>query len=397
MKTQNTEELEITSLLDKFVYMDKTIEILEAGLKTQMNVILYGPGGHGKSEVSTEFFFEKGINPFIMTMGTGVTTDRLFGGINIPVLNDLGKIEYLVENSFMNHEFVIFEELFDAPDYILEQLKDILSSGFFRNGSQVFPIKTRFIICCTNKTRAEFSKNSSLKALMERFPLEHNVVWDNYTELNYNKLLETRFGEGLVDPIIPYILEQYSKNGITISPRVAINAYTLYEECGPDTLNYLADFSAKKTIINDALGKYKDNLELKKLTNDIQAKFDEIKELTVTASTYQEVKILVDEYILMKTTFLNKKINDEMISYHSTFKKVLDNHSSSVNGKVSMIDSHINRVAEKKQAEIVEAQRNTAKVEVQETSETKVDDGSIPQEAIIKKPRRRKAATNDVF
>jgi hypothetical protein len=38
------------------------------------------------------------------------------------------EFEYLVENSFMNHEYVVFEEMMDAPDFILEQLKDILSS-----------------------------------------------------------------------------------------------------------------------------------------------------------------------------------------------------------------------------------------------------------------------------
>lgn len=32
------------SLLDKFVFMDKTIQILDVGIKTQKNVVLYGPG-----------------------------------------------------------------------------------------------------------------------------------------------------------------------------------------------------------------------------------------------------------------------------------------------------------------------------------------------------------------
>ena len=122
------------SLLDKFVFMDKALKILDVGLKTEKNVILYGPGGHGKSELTLEFFYEKQINPYIITMGTGMTTDRLFGGINIPAFEKEGKLEYLIENSFMNHEYVIFEEMMDAPDFILEQLKDILSSGIFRNG-----------------------------------------------------------------------------------------------------------------------------------------------------------------------------------------------------------------------------------------------------------------------
>ncbi len=32
------------SLLDRFVFMDKANKILDVGLKTSKNVILYGPG-----------------------------------------------------------------------------------------------------------------------------------------------------------------------------------------------------------------------------------------------------------------------------------------------------------------------------------------------------------------
>lgn len=219
--------------------------------------------GHGKSEITVEFFYDKGINPYVITMGTGMTTDRLFGGMNIPLFEEFGKIEYLVENSFMNHEYVIFEELFDAPDFILEQLKDILSSGVFRNGSQVFPIRTKFIVGNTNKTREEFSKNDSLKALMERFPLELNVIWDNYTEVAYNTLLESRFGKDKVNPIIPFLLQEYTRNNITISPRIALDAYGIYEECGPDALMFIAEFARNKDLIGKTLKNYESTIAFK--------------------------------------------------------------------------------------------------------------------------------------
>jgi MoxR-like ATPase len=160
-KKANTENKEVTGTeeffmdkgltMDSFVFMDKTAKVLEIGFETGKNIVLYGPGGHGKSEMTEAFFAQKGIQPYVITMGTGMTTDRLFGGLDIPTFEKTGKIEYLVENSFMNNEYVIFEELFDAPDFILEQLKDILSSKVFRNGTQIFPIKTKFIICCSSR------------------------------------------------------------------------------------------------------------------------------------------------------------------------------------------------------------------------------------------------------
>ena len=288
-KTKNAVK---STVAEKFVFMDKTVSILNVGFQTRKNVVLYGAGGHGKSEITLDFLKAKGINPFIQTMGTGMTTDRLFGGLDIPTFETTGKIEYLVENSFMNHEYVIFEELFDAPDFILEQLKDILSSGVFRNGTQIFPINTKFIICCTNRTRDEFSKNMSLKALMERFPLELNVIWDNYTEITYNKLLESKFGEGEVDPVIPYLLQEYAKNGITISPRVAVTAYQVYDECGPESLSFIAEFAKKPSLIAETIKKFESTIKFRDLSSGITDMIETLNSLPLVSkddeATYKE-------------------------------------------------------------------------------------------------------------
>lgn len=292
MKNAETKSVKRNPVGDKFVFMDKTVNILNVGFSTSKNVILYGPGGHGKSEITLDFLKAKGIEPFIQTMGTGMTTDRLFGGLDIPTFETTGKIEYLVENSFMNHEYVIFEELFDAPDFILEQLKDILSSGVFRNGTQVFPIETKFIICCTNRTRDEFSKNMSLKALMERFPLELNVIWDNYTEISYNKLLESKFGEGEVDPVIPYLLQEYAKNNIVISPRVAVTAYQVYDQCGPESLAFIAEFAKKPSLIAEAIKKFESTMKFRELSAGITDMIETLNSLPLGSredeKTYKE-------------------------------------------------------------------------------------------------------------
>jgi MoxR-like ATPase len=286
---------------ESFVYMDEVKKILGVALKSEKNVILYGPGGYGKSEFTVEFLKENGIiDPYIITMGTGMTTDRLFGGLDIPCFNKSGKIEYLVENSFMNSEFVVFEELFDAPDFILEQLKDILSSGVFRNGGQVFPIKTRLIICCTNKTREEFSKNNSLKALMERFPLEQKVVWRDHTRVTYENLLRAKMGHS--DPMLTYVLEDYAKAGHTISPRIAITAAQIIAENGPDAISCVADFNAKPDLLKTSLNKFKSILEVTKLVESMSKVEVEIKACNIT--TLEGVK---------HATKLNKTLSNQLI------------------------------------------------------------------------------------
>ena len=310
--------VEKESLLDNYVFMDKVQSVLDVGMKTDKNVVLYGPGGHGKSEYTIEYFYEKNINPFVITFGSGMTPDRLFGGLNIQAYEETGKIEYLVENSFMNHEFVIFEEMMDGADHMLEQLKDILSSGQFRNGTQIFNIKTRFIVACTNKSRDEFMKNPSLKALMERFPLELNVIWDNYTEASYLTLLEKRYDKGNVDPIIPFLLQEYSRNGIVISPRIALDCYEIFEECGPDALIFIAEFARKPTLINEALAKFASTIEFKKLGSDIEFLVTEMRGTKNIGTEQKEAFIAnYNKLEVYSKTLKGMTAGEDLIQQHS--------------------------------------------------------------------------------
>jgi len=307
---------------EKFVYMDKAYSILNVGFQTNKNVVLYGAGGHGKSEVTLDFLQSKGITPYIITMGTGMTTDRLFGGLDIPTFEKTGKIEYLVDNSFMNHEYVVFEEMFDAPDFILEQLKDILSSGVFRNGTQIFPINTKFIICCTNRTRDEFSKNMSLKALMERFPLELNVIWDNYTEITYNKLLESKFGEDNVDPVIPYLLQEYAKNGITISPRVAVTAYSVYDQCGPESLTFIAEFAKKPSLIAEAIKKFEATIKFRDLSASLTYTIETLSTLPMVSTEDEKMfKSTLSDLDKQFTDIKGITVSDDIAHVHSQLVK----------------------------------------------------------------------------
>lgn len=258
-----------------FVFMDDVKDVLDIALRNNKNLILFGKGGYGKSEYTLEYLLENGIQPFVQTMGSGINTDRLFGGTDIRKFEETGRIEYLVDNSFMNHEYVIFEELFDAPDFILEQLKDTLSSKCFRNGSQIYPLKTKSIICCTNKTREEFSKNNSLKALMERFPLEYEVKWQDHNKITYEKLLNHKFG--YADPMLTYILEEFAKGGHIISPRIAITTAELLDSSGVGALQFIADFNTQKDLLKSSMQKFKSIIEIEDLVRDmseIKAKFD---------------------------------------------------------------------------------------------------------------------------
>lgn len=242
----------------RMIFSDKMVDILCRAVKLNKNVILYGRGGHNKSEGTMDVLHQlkmKGIlteEPFVQAFGDGLTEESLFGGINIKKFKDSGELEYLFKNSFMEHEVVIFEEIFDAPPQVLLSLKDILTSGYCRKGNQIHKSKTKVIIGLTNKSKEDFSEDDSLEALAQRFPLTLKVEWDNYGKNDWEKLFKTVFGNeyfnenrakfrDLVE--ILAINNQANDASFFVSPRTAVHAAALY--CDGGSLNYISDINPK--------------------------------------------------------------------------------------------------------------------------------------------------------
>ena len=235
-------------LREKFVYVDEVAEILQIGSLTNKNVFLYGRGGHAKSEIIEQFLKyldRNGNESFVQACGEGLTEDKLFGGIDMKEFQKTGEIKHLVQNSFMNKKYVVFEELLDSRMNVLLSLKDILTSGWFRQGKQQFKIRTEFIICLTNRTKQEVSEDNSIKALLERFPLEMKVEWPKYENEDYQnmfvKVLKNNYHE------VAQVCQLINESGDFVSPRTAIHMAQVYAKT--NNLIDLKYFGATADII----------------------------------------------------------------------------------------------------------------------------------------------------
>lgn len=162
-------------LKDKFIMSEAFSMAVKDAFSTGSNMIVYGKGGFGKSEMISEIMRTPGLEgrTFTMSLNEATTVEHLMGGINMKTLTDKGSIEYLCENSWANKEIAIFEEMFDAPANVLMALKDALTSGYVRNGNQLFKIKTKIIFGLTNKSPREVSSEPSFEALTQRFPMQY--------------------------------------------------------------------------------------------------------------------------------------------------------------------------------------------------------------------------------
>lgn len=229
----------IKAILSKnFIKTKEVANILDLAITGKKNVILFGPGGHGKSEMIQNVIEGLGLEEetFIQFFGEGMDEARLFGGLDFLKLDVDRVLEYHPERSFLNYKIVIFEEVFDAPANVLLALKDVLTSRELRNGAQHFPMKTEIIICLTNREPSEISEmGAAAHALIERFPLQLNVQWDSYKKEDYLNLLEKiapRIGGVVLNgfkPILAELLANATANGNFVSPRTAVHAYQIVQ------------------------------------------------------------------------------------------------------------------------------------------------------------------------
>lgn len=224
------------------------------------NVLLTGPGGYGKTDAAILFFnFLKSKDaitdesPFVLAFGQGMTEERLFAGLDIKKFQSEGEIIYNLKKAFVNHEYVVFEELFDAYPGVLLILKDVLQAKCVRMGATVFPLRTRFIVACTNRSNDEVAHDRSTWALLERFAFQKEVTWTSWEESDYLAAFEAATGEKADETAeaVAKIAAASSKGDMKISPRTAYKALKAVRMNGND-ISVLEDILGfdKKAVMN---------------------------------------------------------------------------------------------------------------------------------------------------
>ena len=227
-------------LADKFIESEDVGNILGLALANNKNCILYGPAGHGKSEMVMEAVRKLDIEEdcFVQSFGEGMDETRLFGGLDFGKLEEQKVLEYNANRSFLNYRVAVFEELFDAPPIVLLSLKDTLTARELRNGAQRFKMRTGSIIALTNRSPSEISEiGPAAHALIERFPLQLEVKWNAYDYNMYRKLFSKvkPRANGFLKTALAKACSQVCEDGGFVSPRSAIHAM---EICQSDMNGY---------------------------------------------------------------------------------------------------------------------------------------------------------------
>jgi hypothetical protein len=130
------------------------------------------------------------------------------------------------------------EELFDAPEALIESMKDVLTRGEYCVNYICYKMQTGHITAPTNHSPKEWgAKSASHEAFVKRFPVQVEVKWDDYTAIRYDQLLRVRDGVEVKE--FTKALELSHKEGFTFSPRDARRALPYYQKRGLEAFKFL--------------------------------------------------------------------------------------------------------------------------------------------------------------
>ncbi len=245
-----------STLKSRFIHCQEIIQVLTHAFLQPCNVMLWGPGGHGKSDMVMTTLKAMGYENreiFLQSFGEGMSEDRLWGGPNIAKLDEY--LEYDTARSFLPYEVVVLEEILDASSQALLPLKDVLTRRLFMNADRAVPMKSKVIIACTNKDPRQFAKDSdAVKALLERFPLQLEVRWPSYEQKDYEALFKKTNPDAGQDRrklnrIYAHVLANLNddrESGFQVSPRIALGGLRL-------AANSVGRHGRKKMIVEDIL------------------------------------------------------------------------------------------------------------------------------------------------
>jgi len=213
-----------------------------------INLLLYGPGGYGKSYGTLVALKEMGLKGAIIECGSSTTLNDIFSGVNIKVLQEEGikQFNFPISPLFNNeYDVVIFEEGLSMPSKTLTDLRTLLTQKYYNLNNEKYYLTTKFLIMLTNVSpdilvqNTDMQSKDSIKAIAyERFPKQIRVIWKSHEPNDYYELLKIKFKinsrneELKAKTFAELICEINSNTGNNISPRTAGLTYHYYYTSG---------------------------------------------------------------------------------------------------------------------------------------------------------------------
>ena len=327
----------ISDVQANFVYQKESAKALYTGLANNMNVMLSGSGGYGKSSLIRYVLEYFGLPYTIVGGYKDMPVDALLGLPDMKKLMEDSSYQIKFEESaFYKPGILVGEEFTDIMPATAAALKEILTSkGFHTKNGKIESLISNLIII-GNKTADEIADDDSKKAFYkERFPLQAHVGWESHTKEDYMKFLKLKF-PSIENKILTFLSHLFESNHLdsnnTISPRIAEEVAKVYVK---DGIDFISNFSIDLANITKIREQAKEDIILSSTDEVFSSLRSLLEDPTLASDT-----ALKSLYIMHKMTgvSITNSNSEKVLRFSLDIVQKLDSVKSSIPSLVDIDD-----------------------------------------------------------
>ena len=197
---KRVEEVTLPSLIDAvskdFIGMEEATTAVFMGLRSSINVYLYGKGGYGKSDLMKYILGYLKIPYHVIVGHSDLSVENLIGIPDMKKFREDSEYSLNFSKSIFTKKpgILIGEEFGDVMPSTAAALKDILSEGGYRDVDGKTESLIGSMVILSNRSPQELAVDDSTSAFyLGRFPITFEVKWDKHDEDSYMDLLEVTY------------------------------------------------------------------------------------------------------------------------------------------------------------------------------------------------------------
>lgn len=249
--------VKMQQLLGKeFYQMEDVVASIYTSVVSGKNLILYGLGGFGKTQIVKRFLQIASIPQATIVGYEDMDVESLLGIPDMKLLMEESKYHISFNTTaFMTKGVMVLEEFLDVNPKTAIALKDIITEGGYRQGDTFIKSNVSSFIICTNKSPEEMNIDNSTTAFYhERFPIKKQVMWKHYNYDRYNEFINLVVGQEEYDEneeVYQILAELSSRTSMTarpVSPRIVLDAIDILKHNDYD-VQYLSFLDGINTDI----------------------------------------------------------------------------------------------------------------------------------------------------
>lgn len=173
-------------LNQKFFERQDVIRGLLVGLIAKQHVVLLGPPGEGKTDLTTELCSRIGGEFFHWLMGRTTTPDEIFGPVSVKKYLEQESYEHSTQGKLPNAHVAFQDEIFKSNTAVLNLLLDIMENNRFHNGKTPQTVPLHMMVGASNEMPEE---GEGLEAIWDRFSLRY-VIKPIQSKKNFLQMIE---------------------------------------------------------------------------------------------------------------------------------------------------------------------------------------------------------------